>query len=149
MEEKLWETEYWVINFATGTMERVISDEYVPAMNAQQAAEKLVASGKPWLRLTGQWFNQKQEVIDHNEFYEKLSTPSVLTEDMNFDEFLDWLDLGTEEDVQAAIKAFEKDGLDEHVKVMKVHLKLKYGKKKGNSERKGSDDNQEEGETTR
>lgn len=149
MQEKLWETEFWAINYRTGTLEKYISDEYVPAINAQQACEKLVAFGQFHLRLTGRWFASQQRVENHNEFYEKLSQPSVLTEDMSYDEFCDWLELGTEDDIRAAIKAFKQDGLDEHVEVMELHLKMKYGKKNHNKKVDPKDDSQEDGEETR
>lgn len=129
MEYKLWETEYWAINFASGQIEAVVADHYVRAVNLEQAVFALSRMNMPWLKVNGNWFNNQQTATNHNEFYDKLSKPEVLTKDMSFDEFLDWLELGTESDVRAAIAAFEKDGLDEHVKVMKIHLKLKYGKK--------------------
>lgn len=144
MQYKLWETEYWAINFASGKIEGVISAHYIRAVNLEQAVSALAGMNMPWLRVNGNWYMNEQTAVNHNEFYEKLSKPSVLTEDMSFDEFLDWLDLGTESDVRAAIAAFEKDGLTEHVKVMKVHLKLKYGNKK-----KDDNKDEEEGEATR
>lgn len=143
MEEKLWETEYWAINFNSGTLEKYISKEYVPAINVQQAAERLSRTGEGQLRLTGRWFRNEQRVSDYNEFYEKLSKPKTLTEDMSYDEFCDWLELGTEEDVKSAIKAFKEDGLDSHVEVMELHLKQKYGNKDKIDPSKDSEDDQE------
>ncbi len=141
MQEKLWELEYWVLNFASGEIESVISDEYLPAVNVEEAARKLLTVNKPWLRLTGNWFTNPQAVQDHNAFYEKLTQPSVLVKDMTYNEFLDWLELADcKEDIESAIEAFTVDGLTEHVKVMKIHLKLKYGdnEKEDDQEKAGS-----------
>lgn len=135
MQEKLWELEYWAMNFVTGTLESIISDEYVSAVNAQHAAEKLTTIGKPWLRLTGNWFNDVPSVQNHNAFYEKLTQPSTLVEDMTYNEFMDWLELSDcKEDIQSAIEAFEVDGLTEHVKIMKIYLKDKYGDEEENDD---------------
>jgi|GEM_PF-6166835 len=141
MESKLWESEFWAINFATGKAESVRSEHYFLGVNLEQAQLALLQSGMTWLRLTGTWFNNQQTAQNHNEFYELVKNPKNIVDGMDFDQFLDWLELGNEDDVRAALKEFEDAGLEEHVKVMKVHLKLRYGNKEN--------DNEEEGEETR
>tara|TARA_R100000541_G_scaffold57994_1_gene68622 strand:+ start:179 stop:607 length:429 start_codon:yes stop_codon:yes gene_type:complete len=138
-EIKLWEAEFLAVNFETGVVEKIISTNYFQGVNFEDACSSLNKSKMPWLRLTGNWFKDTEAAVDNVEFYEKLTQPSVLTDEMSYDDFLDWLELGTEDDVKSAMEAFIKDGLDEHVKIMKLHLKMKYGKK----ENKKDDDKEE------
>ena len=50
---KLWETEYFAMDFTTGDMKRVIGEFFYEGENMEQAMKALIKSNKPWIRLTG------------------------------------------------------------------------------------------------
>lgn len=127
---KLWEAEFLALNFVNGTIEKVISTHYFLGVNMEQAQRSLVQAGMPWLRLTGNWFSTQQDALNYNQFYEVVKDPHTIVKGMTYDDFNDWLELGTKEDIESAIEAFkEAGGLEDHIKVMEVHIKLKYGDK--------------------
>jgi len=63
-----------------------------------------------------------QELVD---FYEKMINPRELTRGMSYDEFTEWVELGTIEEVESAISSFEKENMNEHVEIMKIYIKNK------------------------
>ena len=58
-----------------------------------------------------------------NSMYVDAKKPSNIIEGMDYDEFVDWLELGTAEDIKCAMVEFKKDGLSDHVAIMKSFLK--------------------------
>jgi len=54
-------------------------------------------------------------------YYENLlSDPRLVVGDMDYDEFVDWLELGTVEDIEEAILVFAKHNMFHHVEIMKI-----------------------------
>lgn len=137
---KLWEAEFFAVNFQTGVTERIVSTHYFSGVNFEQAQLSLVRANMPWLRLTGNWFSDLQAINDYNNFYEIVKDPKNIVEGMDYDDFMDWLELGDKDDIEAAIVEFEKAGLTEHVKVMKAHLKINYGESEENNTEEGEED---------
>lgn len=144
---KIWETECFVLNFNTGELTRCITEHYFQGVNFEQAQLSLIRSKSPTLRLTGKWFIDKSQVEkpleigsnkeaeDLNTAYESMIDPRELTKDMSLDDFIDWLDISDElKDVLAALKAFRKASMSEHVKVIIGHLKHKYNYDEENQE---------------
>ncbi len=70
--------------------------------------------------------NEWNESLD--QMFLELKDPRELVKDMNYDEFSDWIEQGTAEEIECAIAAFEDVGLTEHVKVMKVYVNRMYKK---------------------
>lgn len=132
---KVWQTQLTALNYKTGRMEQFISPHYFEAVNFEQAHERLHHSGMDYLQLTGTWFNSLEDAMNYTKFYEDISDPYNLTKNMTYDEFHDWLGLGTEEDVVAALERFREDGrVKEHVKMIEGYLRMKYGWKEENDE---------------
>lgn len=128
-DKKLWEAEFFAMDFETHELTNYTSGFYFEGVNFEEASKELKNSGLTYLRLTGKYFKDTQSVYDTNAFYEKIIKPSNLVKDMSYDDFIDWLDLGDEEDVMAALDAFKKDGVTEYVKIIKAYLKNRYGTK--------------------
>lgn len=140
MSKKVWQSEYFALNFATGEMERAISDMYFEGTNFEQAQLSLVRSNKPWLRLTGNWFidttSNLPEVVAESrdagdirsDLYKEISDPENLVKDMSVDDFLDWLNISDKlDDILATQKAFLKSNVDDKFNRLIVgHLKHKY-----------------------
>ena len=57
-----------------------------------------------------------------NDAYLGLIDPCEVVKGMSYDEFIDWLELGTKDDILQAIKVFEEKKLVEHVKIMNIYL---------------------------
>lgn len=128
-EIKLWEAEFLAVNFETGVVEKIISTNYFQGVNFEDACSSLNKSKMPWLRLTGNWFKDTEAAVENVEFYQRASEPISITTEGGYDEFLDWLDSGTEDDIRDIMEAYKADGFYEHVKIMRLHLKMKYGEK--------------------
>lgn len=137
---KVWQSEYFALNFRTGELERAISPHYFEGVNFEQGQLSLVKANMPWLRLTGNWFINKDnaplaltegnssEVDKLNDFYEGFIDPKELTKDMSVDDFLDWLDISDElEDILATLTKFREAGMEKHIRLIVGHLKHKYG----------------------
>ena len=60
-----------------------------------------------------------------DEFYMSIITPPELVEGMTYDEFCDWVEIGTKEYIEDAIIEFRKYGMIEHVQIMKIILRRK------------------------
>ena len=60
-----------------------------------------------------------------DEFYLSMIAPPELVNGMTYDEFCDWVELGTREYIEDAIIEFKKCGMDEHVHIMEIILKRK------------------------
>jgi hypothetical protein len=57
--------------------------------------------------------------------YLEIAEPENLVRNMSYDEFVDWAELGTKEDIECAIKEFNKVGLKDHVRVMEIIIDKK------------------------
>ena len=57
--------------------------------------------------------------------YLELIEPENLVKRMSYEEFVEWAELGTKEDLQFAICEFEKAGLHDHVKIMEIVMRKK------------------------
>lgn len=125
---KYWELYYRAINFETGVLETFTSEHYIEAINFEDAHLKLKESNLVYLQLTGRHYDDATTVKNEINFYEHLTKPSEIVNNMSLDEFLDWLSLGTEKDCDAALKAFEEEGLTNHVKIIKGYIKHKFKK---------------------
>ena len=55
--------------------------------------------------------------------YDNIIIPTELVKNMSYDDFIDWLELGSKQDIEAAIKVFERYNLTGYVEIMKIHLK--------------------------
>lgn len=66
-----------------------------------------------------------KEIDKLDEAYQDLIKPESLVKDMSYDEFMEWLELGTKEDIQAALKRFEEteSGMQHHCEIMRIKLK--------------------------
>ncbi len=145
MDKKVWQTEYFALNFLTGEMERAISDYYFEGVNFEQAQLSLVRAKKPWLRLTGNWFINKADIKEdfdlpevisesrdagdiRDDLYKAISDPENLVKDMSVDDFLDWLNISDKlDDILATQKAFLKSKVDDKYNRLIIgHLKHKY-----------------------
>jgi len=71
------------------------------------------------------------EVAKLEKAYKEIIKPSNLVNGMTYDEFLDWVEIGTIDEIECAIKAFEKDDLQEHIKIMKITVKKLKSKMNG------------------
>ena len=60
-----------------------------------------------------------------DEFYMSIITPPELVDGMDYDEFCDWVEIGTKEYIEDAIVEFKKYNLIDHVKVMEIILRNK------------------------
>ncbi len=126
MNKVVWQSQVTAINHQTGDLEQFISPHYFEGVNFQEAHENLKKSNLVYLQLTGVWFKSVDEAVNHTKFYEDFSEPYNLTRGMSFDEFHDWLALGTEEDVIAALERFRQDGrVQSYVEMIEGYLKHK------------------------
>jgi len=66
---------------------------------------------------------------DLNKAYEEIIEPKNLIKNMNYDEFVDWAEIGTKEDIECAIRVFQAWGLKDHVKIMKIIIERESYKK--------------------
>jgi hypothetical protein len=65
---KIWETELFALNFKTGELEGVITETFFGGETLVEAQQNLNKSNKPYLRLTGDWYNggSKSPEVDEN-----------------------------------------------------------------------------------
>ena len=64
---------------------------------------------------------ETENLNEITNFYENLiSDPHSVVGDMDYDEFVDWLELGTVEDIEEAILVFAAHNMFHHVTVMKL-----------------------------
>lgn len=123
-----WETKMFALSQITGELTQYIG-RYVEAKTFQQALLTLRRDGLDWLQLTGKAYDSIDEVENETIFYEKLTDPHNLINELEgYDGFMDWLDLATcREDLESAREAFlEAGGLEEYVKVIETQINLKY-----------------------
>lgn len=123
-----------VLDFSTGEMVEVVSNHAFEGKNLQDAQKSLNASNISYVRLSGREVevtvnNEKEvEAVEQvTDAYESMIDPVSFVSDMTIDEFCDWLQLGSEEDVKATLRAFEKCDLPAHISIIKGHLKSFYG----------------------
>lgn len=140
---RLWQTEYFAMNFETGELQKVIGEFLYEGINFEQATLALVKSKQPWLRLTGNWYEKKENYTTEGL---KNNTPIVENEpkytidwsllddikdfvkSMSLDDFLDWLDLQEFVYIQELLEKCREGKLDAYAKTIEGHLKNKYGK---------------------
>lgn len=141
----LWETEFYAISVVTGKMER-FRGMFISADNMQLATQAARIMKLDYLQLTGEWYESYEHVTMDDEFYKKLTDPHNIVKDMTFDEFMDWLELAIGiEDLEAAREEFIKAGdLEEYVKVINTHIKIKYGEE--DQEENDPEDEKDKGE---
>lgn len=139
---KLWETEKFTLDLITGELARSLSHTYVPAINFEQAQQRLVISGRSWLRLTGNWFNTPDKnkfqyteeaytpKMEETTWYDKLKAdPTGFLGGFNLDQLFDWLDTISKEEAQEVwITAIDND-LTKQIKIIEGYLMFKYGNK--------------------
>lgn len=137
----LWETEFYAISMVTGKMER-FRGMFIQAHTLQAAIEHARAIKLDYLQFTGTWYKDFDHVRMDEEFYNRL--PNI--REMSYDDFVDWLDLAlTKDDLMAVREEVLKiPELSEHLKVIDLQIKLKYGGEK----KKGNEEDPEEGETS-
>lgn len=127
---KLWESEHFSLNLLTGEIEKIKSEYCFEGVNFEQGQLALVKSKLPHLRLTGGWYEKGGETIEKLiNVYEELVDPVELVKYLTDDEFLDWLDEGTEEDVRATLSKFQESKMGKYLGFIIGHLKHKYGSK--------------------
>ena len=61
--------------------------------------------------------------------YLDMIEPKKLVEGMSYDDFVDWVEIGTREDIECAIRVFKNWGLNDHVRVMEIVLERETYKK--------------------
>lgn len=128
MEKRFWEVEYFAMDSVIGKLVRVLADFLIEHENMEGASGKLALLGSHHYRLSGNWFKTPQDAINTRDFYDALTDPHNIVKGMSYDDFIDWLNLSSErEDIVKAIARFKEAGdLEDHIKVMELHLKLKY-----------------------
>ena len=145
---RLWETEYFAMNFSTGELQKVIGEFFYEGVNFEQANLALVKSKQPWLRLTGNWYKKVDKpsvneelknntpIVENEPKIEKpkyeinwglLDDLTVFIKAMSLDDFLDWLDLQDWAYIQEILVQLKEGKLDAYVKTIEGHLKNKYG----------------------
>ena len=65
--------------------------------------------------------NPIQQII--TGYPELLKHPKNVVGKMSYDEYCEWLEEGSLEDLIEARKVFDKDDLQEHIKVMDIYIK--------------------------
>jgi hypothetical protein len=143
MKKLLWETQFFAISAMTGEIE-TYRGMFIQSETLQNATKGMRALGLDYLQLTGVSYNSYDEIDKEETLYKALIDPHNIVKGMTFDDFMEWLEIATtEDDLLAAKEAFiEAKGLDEYVKVIDIHIKLKYGDKK---KTKDEDDQEETG----
>lgn len=138
---KVWETEFYAVSVVTGDLER-FQGMYISGETYQEAVKNLRLMKLDYVQLTGTSFLSIQHAIMDEKFYQKLSDPRNIVKDMTYDDFSDWLDLAlSKEDLLEAREAFVEAGdLEEYIKVIDAHIKVKYDDKEDNSEEEKEED---------
>lgn len=129
---KVWETESFSLDFQTGELKRVVTEHFFLGVNLEQAYLSLVKTNMPWLRLTGNSYNEKPNMeveTEISEEYESFVSPQEVTQDMTLDDFYDWLDLFSEEVVNEHLEEFKKYKHYTHIPIIEGYIKHKYGSK--------------------
>lgn len=65
---------------------------------------------------------KNESIVNIVDAYENIILPTELVKDMTYNDFIDWLELLTKEDIIQAIKVFERYKLNNHVKVMRIYV---------------------------
>ena len=92
---KLYELEYFALNFETGEMERMKSDDYIDATDLSDAQKKLNMLDNPFIRLSGVFITESSllsESTNYQKEEERLEdeTLAATVKLLSFDQFLDW-----------------------------------------------------------
>jgi len=74
---KLWETEKFTLNLKTGELMRSLSNMYIQGENFEHAYKRLLESNLDWLRLTGNWFLDKENLPSDKAEGLKNNTPII------------------------------------------------------------------------
>lgn len=61
-----------------------------------------------------------------DETMRNIMHPANIVRDMDYDDFMDWLDIGELDDVLAARDAFNECGMMQHVNIIDSYIKNKY-----------------------
>lgn len=132
---KVWETEFYAVSVITGDLER-FQGMYISGDTYQEAVKNIRLLKLDYVQLTGTSFASIQHAIMDEKFYQKLSDPKNIVKGMTYDDFSNWLDLAlSKEDLLEARTAFEEvGGLEEYIKVIDAHIKVKYDDKEDNEE---------------
>ena len=71
---KIWETEFFALNFKTGELEGLVGDLFLSGDTMGEAQKNLNKADKPHLRLTGDWYNggaKRDDEDDELKRYDK------------------------------------------------------------------------------
>lgn len=71
-----------------------------------------------------------QELIKRlqHEYEKTIMHPANIVRGMSYDDFINWLELGTDEDIANAREVFEKEGMEQYVNIIDGYLKNKQQK---------------------
>ena len=135
MKLLLWETEFYALSVLTGELES-FRGTYIEAYDLQSAIKAVRKRGMDYLQLTGTFFDDVDDILRDESFYEGLEKEPELG--MSFDDFTDWLDQasGREALTEALEKYKELAGMGDYVKIIEAYLKLYDNKNKDNKDDK-------------
>lgn len=66
------------------------------------------------------------DMMPDDETMRNIMHPANIVRDMDYDDFMDWLDIGGLDDVLAARDAFNECGMMQHVNIIDSYIKNKY-----------------------
>lgn len=129
----LWETEFYALSFLDGEM-KSFRGMFIEAETYQNALKVLRKMDLDYLQLTGDFFDDFDSIKNHDEFYEKLTSPKNIVKDMDYDAFMNWLELAEcKKDLEDALERFKgEEGMEDYVNVIKIFIR-DYEKKSNNS----------------
>jgi hypothetical protein len=137
----LWETEFFAISVVTGEIERY-RGVFINAMSLTEAYRAVRKMNMNFLQLTGDWFNNFEEVIKNDNFYNPIMNDDLNIQGMSFDDFCDWIDNALTVDDLLAAKEIVKETVGnpiEYLKIIDTYIKKK-------NEENNKEDSNEEGE---
>lgn len=140
----LWETEFFAISVVTGEIERY-RGVFINAMSLTEAYRAVRKMNMNFLQLTGDWFNNFEEVIKNDNFYNPIMNDDLNIQGMSFDDFCDWIDNALTVDDLLAAKEIVKETVGnpiEYLKIIDTYIKKK-------NEENNKEDSNEEGEEAR
>lgn len=62
------------------------------------------------------------EINELVDYYESIIAPETIVDGMDYDEFHEWVELGTKDEIECAIVEFKKSNLPHHVKIMEIYI---------------------------
>jgi hypothetical protein len=95
---RLYELEYFALNFVTGEIELMKSDDYVDATDLSDAQKKVNMIGNPFIRLSGVFIESSKfvDINDDNKFGDidmsKDDDEKLIdaVKALTYDQFIDW-----------------------------------------------------------